>query len=333
VEGLTQAEVNPPDLVVVDVMMPRMTGYEFCRQARTKPALEEVPIIMFSARFQPVDRQTALDAGATDYLSKTTSPNELLHRISGMLPATVTTTTQTTLGLFSLRGGTGLTSLAVNVAVNLATTKKQPTALVDLARLGGHTALMMGLRPTSSVSQVLNGTKNDLTPDALKPHLIGHSSGVQLLASGYGYDHQLQYNDKRLGQLVTTLKSTFAYTIFDVPHILEPSLVPTLQLFDKIGMVISPDTPSLQSTAMALQVLTRLGIPNDKIVLIVNNIISTNAIPPETIQKVVKLPILTTIPYEPEMIKAVNSGSPLITTSPNSPGAVAIAKLTTALVD
>ena len=63
-QGLAQAEAQKPDLIVADVMMPNMTGYEFCKQARGKPTLKETPIIVFSARFQPIDKQTALKAGA-----------------------------------------------------------------------------------------------------------------------------------------------------------------------------------------------------------------------------------------------------------------------------
>lgn len=330
-EGLSHAEAHQPDLIVVDVMMPDMNGYEFCRHARAKPVLVDTPIIMFSARFQSIDKQTALQSGATDYLSKTTSPNDLLKRIAELLPAPPSATENTAIGLFSLRGGSGSTSLAVNLAVATARTKKLPTVLIDLARLGGHTALMLGLRPSSSVVQALSTVKNDLTPDSLRPHFIQHDSGVQLLASGRGYDHELRLNDKRLEQLITILKSTFAYTILDMPHILEPSFAPSLRLFDKIVVVLSPDMPSLQSTAMALQGLARLGMTEDKITIVTNHVIPSGALPTETIQKVIKRPILTDIPFEPEMIKAVNSGKPLWLGHPTSPGAAAITQLATTL--
>ncbi|MCB0153371.1 MAG: response regulator [Anaerolineae bacterium] len=331
VEGLAQAEAKRPDLIVVDVMMPKMTGYEFCRQARTKPVLKNTPIIMFSARFQPVDRQTALSSGATDYLSKTTSPNDLLKRISELLPGHTATVEHTAVGLFSLRGGTGLSSLAVNLAVSFALSKKKPTALIDMAKLGGHTALMLGMRPTSSVSQVLS-TVRELTPEAIKPHFIQHNSGVHLLGSALGYDHELSLTDSKLEPFMTAIKATFPYTVLDIPHSLESGFAPTMQLLSKILIVITPDMPSLQSTAITLQGLARLGIPEKKIELIVNHTISTNALPLETIQKVVKRPILTTLPFEPEMIKAVNSNKPLILHSPKSAGAAAIIALANKLV-
>jgi DNA-binding response OmpR family regulator len=332
-EGLQQAETQQPDLIVVDVMMPKMTGYDFCRRARAMPALEKTPIIMFSARFQPIDKKTALEAGATDYLSKTTSPNDLLKRIAELLPSQPKPTENLAVGLFSMRGGAGLTSLAVNMAVNLALSHKQPTALVDLARLGGHAALMLGVRPTSSVSQALAAAKPEISADSIKTHLIQHSSGVQLLASAPGYDHELLLSDKRLEQLISTIKSSFAFTILDMPHILEPAFASSLQLFDKISLILSPDMPSLQSTAMALQSLARLGIPEQRISLVVNQILPSHALPLETIQKVVKRPILASIPFEPEMVKAVNSGKPLLLNTPKCAGTAAIVKMTTLLLN
>lgn len=332
-QGLAQVKAQPPDLIVADVMMPKMTGYEFCKQVRTKLGLKDTPIIMFSARFQPVDRQTALDAGATDYLPKSTSPDVLIHRITELLPAQQPSkATQATMGLFSLRGGTGVTSLAVNLALALALTKKTQTALIDLTPLGGHAALMLGVRPTSSVADALFASKDEVTLDTVKPHFIQHSTGVQILASALNYDHLLHLNDNRLEQLVAVLKTGFPYTIFDIPHILEPRFAPTLYLFDKVALVLSPDMPSLQSAAMALQGLNRLGIADNKIVLVVNNTLSQGALPIEMIQKTVKRPILANIPFEPEMIKAVNSGKPLLLSSPQSAAAAAIAKLANALL-
>jgi pilus assembly protein CpaE len=328
VQGLVQAETQKPDLIVADVMMPNMTGYEFCKQARSKPQLKETPIIIFSARFQPIDKKTALEAGATDYLPKTTSPDDLVKRINELVSTVQKpTATQAVVGLFSLRGGAGVTSLAVNLAVHLAQTQKTPTALVDLARLGGHAALMLGLRPVSSIAQLFSTTQSDLTPDSIKPHLMQHNSGVQLLASSHVYGHELSLTDGRLEQLVTILKSGFPFIVLDIPHFLEPHFAPTLQLFDKITLVLSPDMPSLQSTAIALQSLGRLGVTEDKIVLVVNQVIPQSALPLETIQKAIKRPIAANVPFEPEMIKAVNSGKPLLLNNPQSVGAMAIVGL------
>lgn len=327
VAGLAVAEADQPDLIVVDVMMPKMNGYEFCRKARARPDLAETPIVMFSARYHSIDKETAQEVGATAYLSKTTSPNDLLKRLGELLPAKESLIQHTAISLFSLRGGSGSTSLAVNLAVAIARQTNKSTLLVDLARLGGHTALMLGLSPNSSVAQALATSKNSVTPDALKPHIYEHESGLHLLASGHSYDQELRLTNKRLDSLLTTLKSSYTYTILDLPHILEPNFASSLQQFDKIIVPISPDMPSIQSATMALQGLVRLGIPENKIVLVVNHTLPTGALSSDTIQKITKRTILAHIPYEPEMIKAVNNGRPLLLGHPEAPGAMAIAKL------
>ena len=84
-DGLAKAQAEPPDLVIVDVMMPGISGYEICRQLRADSRTASVPIIIFTARGQPVDRQAALEVGADDYLTKPVPMQELLERIGRLL--------------------------------------------------------------------------------------------------------------------------------------------------------------------------------------------------------------------------------------------------------
>jgi pilus assembly protein CpaE len=313
-------------------MMPQMTGYEFCKQARAIPDLKDVPIIVFSARFQEVDKQAALDAGATDYLPKSTASSALVARIEELLTdKTARPTVRGIIGLFSLRGGAGVTSIAVNLAVALALSQEVKVSLVDLALVGGHAALMLGRRPTSSVPQLLASAGGDYSLNQMAPHFIPHDTGVQLLASAPTFGQQFSLADDRLQPMFRGLKSGFPLTVLDVPHLLESHFSPALQLVDKLVLVQTPDMPSVQSTAIALQGLRQLGMADQKIALLVNHVSPDNPLPVETIQKAVKRPIAASIPFEPEMTKAVNSGRPLVLNSPKSAGAVAIDQLTTKL--
>lgn len=70
-----------PDIVLLDIMMPRMTGYEVCRQLRQKYSLDELPVVMLTAKNQVSDLVTGFDCGANDYLTKPISKAELLARI------------------------------------------------------------------------------------------------------------------------------------------------------------------------------------------------------------------------------------------------------------
>jgi two-component system alkaline phosphatase synthesis response regulator PhoP len=86
VEGLQQALEESPDLVVLDVMMPRLSGLEVCRQLRAKRP--SIPIIMLTARGQEVDKVVGLELGADDYVTKPFSIRELLARVKAILRRT-----------------------------------------------------------------------------------------------------------------------------------------------------------------------------------------------------------------------------------------------------
>jgi signal transduction histidine kinase len=85
--GLEQALAHPPDLVILDVMMPGMDGLEVCRALRAVEATRDVPVIFVSARGELRDRVAGLDEGATDYLVKPIAPDELLARARAALRA------------------------------------------------------------------------------------------------------------------------------------------------------------------------------------------------------------------------------------------------------
>lgn len=325
-QGLTEAEVQEPDLIVCDVMMPKMTGYEFCRRARSIPALEDTPIIVFSARFQPVDKQTALDAGATDFMAKTSAPDVLVQHIEQLLPDQETTNPAKTVGLFSLRGGTGVTALTVNVSIAAALAQKTAVALADLAVSGGHAAVFLGLKPTSNFYQLLRDSRHSLSPETIKRHMVKHDSGVQLLASPPTFEQTPPAKDDLLS-LTQHLKSVCKISLIDAPHIFAQNFSPLLKKLDKIILVLAPDVPSIQSTVVALQGMSSFGVTDKKIKLVINQVVPQNGLSTQTIQKILKRPIFTIIPYDAHMIKAVNSGKPFILAYPQSPTALAITKL------
>ena len=84
-QALTMIEDSPPDLVVLDWMMPHLSGIELCRILRSRRDTKLLPIIMLSARGEEGDRTLGLDTGADDYMSKPFSPRELTSRVKALL--------------------------------------------------------------------------------------------------------------------------------------------------------------------------------------------------------------------------------------------------------
>lgn len=84
-EAFRLATEQTPDLIVLDVMMPRIDGYELTRRLRAEPATSRVPVILLTARTQENDVSQGFEAGADDYLKKPFNPDELVARVRAVL--------------------------------------------------------------------------------------------------------------------------------------------------------------------------------------------------------------------------------------------------------
>lgn len=84
-EALLQAPVVMPDIILMDVRMPRMTGYDACRAIKADPLLRDIPIVFLSAKGQDAEIQAGMEAGAEEYLLKPFAPDQLVERVKAIL--------------------------------------------------------------------------------------------------------------------------------------------------------------------------------------------------------------------------------------------------------
>jgi DNA-binding response OmpR family regulator len=84
-EGIRKAVREAPDLIILDVMLPGMDGFEICHRLRAEAATARLPILMFSAKAQEIDKTTGLKVGADDYLAKPAAPAEIIRRVNKLL--------------------------------------------------------------------------------------------------------------------------------------------------------------------------------------------------------------------------------------------------------
>lgn len=84
-ETLQVAREWRPDLLLLDIMMPRLSGFEVCKRLRQEPATRGIGVIMITALDQPADVDRAVEAGTDDFLTKPINQGELLHRIGALL--------------------------------------------------------------------------------------------------------------------------------------------------------------------------------------------------------------------------------------------------------
>ena len=84
-EAVQLAKSESPDLILLDVRMPRMTGYDACRQIKADPNLKNVPVVFLSAKGQEAEVQDGMEAGAEEYLLKPFAPDHLTERVRSIL--------------------------------------------------------------------------------------------------------------------------------------------------------------------------------------------------------------------------------------------------------
>jgi DNA-binding response OmpR family regulator len=84
-EAYERALVEVPDLILMDVRMPRMTGYEACKRMKAEDTIKHIPVVFLSAKGQESEVNQGLDAGAVEYILKPFSPDQLTERVKALL--------------------------------------------------------------------------------------------------------------------------------------------------------------------------------------------------------------------------------------------------------
>lgn len=84
-EAVERAQAEMPDLILMDVRMPKMTGYEACKALKAMPAMRHIPVVFLSAKGQESEIQQGVEAGAEEYILKPFAPDELTKQIKSVL--------------------------------------------------------------------------------------------------------------------------------------------------------------------------------------------------------------------------------------------------------
>jgi len=84
-QGLEKAFSERPDLIVLDIMMPKLDGYETCKMLKTDERTKDIPVILLSAKGRNIDQKVGFEIGADDYIVKPFSPRKLVERINTIL--------------------------------------------------------------------------------------------------------------------------------------------------------------------------------------------------------------------------------------------------------
>ncbi|MBI4790247.1 MAG: response regulator [Chloroflexi bacterium] len=326
-EALKRVDEVKPELVILDVMMPEMDGYEVCRQLRQKPATARLPVMMLTAQDTLAEKIKGYEAGADEYVIKPFDPVELQMRIKVLLkrlgaeePKPDTTTVKAkTIAVFSLRGGVGVSTLAANLAVGLTQLWASPAVLVDLVFTAGQVALMLNLTPRITWSDLAQRPLEEIDADLINQVLLRHPSTVRILAAPRRAEQSELLTPDRVSNILTLLSASYHYLVLDLPHDFSDTTLAGLDRADDIIIVLAPELASVMAASSALEVLQSLGYPKTKIRLALNYTFERHALAREAIESALRQPMNILIPFASDVvIPAINNGNPAVLDKPNS---------------
>jgi pilus assembly protein CpaE len=327
--GIEMAVQEPPDLAIVDVMMPEVSGHEVCRQLRARPATVDMPILVLTARSQPADREVALQSGATDYLAKPVSPKDLAAKVDEMLSLSSDKRTGRIITLFSLRGGVGVTTMAVSLAASLRAQQIPNVTLVDLTPNSGHAALHLRIQPKRNWTQMLGQTK--LSPDGIRSLLIRHPSGLNLLAAPITPTYNDTLTEKQTNTVARVLCERADFVVIDAPPTLSPMCIGALKAADLVILVMTADVASVQSVSSTMRILVETGISGRKVHLLLNHTTDSAGLPRAAVERALKRPISFVVPYDAAQFRALAHGVPLALGDVQSPLVDAMQRMATTI--
>jgi CheY-like chemotaxis protein/MinD-like ATPase involved in chromosome partitioning or flagellar assembly len=313
-QGLSKAVDEQPDLILLDIMMPNMDGYEVTRQLRQNPITANTPILMFTAKTQLDDKVAGFEVGADDYLTKPTHPSELQAHVkallarSGQRETKEKTSAQTqhahVIGVLAVRGGLGVSTVAMNLATGLYTRSQSDVALAEMVPGKGTLGLDLGLTSQKALVKFLSGPPSEVTRERVKNALVPHISGVKLLlASDHPSDVHLTSQVAQYEALLEKLALLSRYLVLDLDNGLPPFTQKLLPACNDIVIVMEGIPNTILHTKSLIEDLTKLGVKKERISVVLNNRIrSDTQLPASVVQDKLGNPITVTLTPAPELL-------------------------------
>ena len=334
-DALARLAQEKPDLMVLDVMMPDMSGIEVCQRVRANPATARLPILMLSARGLVADRVNGLKSGADDYLPKPADTSELLARAESLLARASYTAVPSgqVLAFMGVKGGVGTTTVAVNVGAQLASLGKS-VCLLELRPSIGTAPMLLRLQPAHHLGELAAKPAAELTSQDIQGRIVAHVSGLRILAAPQAADAPCLLATDLVNALLDHLLSAMDYVLLDLPAAWTPANQAALRRARFTALLCEPDQLSVRCAKAMLLTLRNWGTMGDLVGLIIVNRggnpapLTVPAIRAET-----ETAIIAALPPAPDVfLIAAREGTPLVTLQPQHTAAMALKDLASRLL-
>ncbi len=344
-QGLLKVAEDIPDLILLDVMMPEMDGYEVARRLRENPETANIPILMFTAKSQLDDKVTGFEAGADDYLKKPTHPAELHAHLKALLalslnfnknkPVPVDQKT-TTVGIISARGGLGVSSIALNLGSLLGSNMEKETIVLELQQGMGSMGRDLGFTDFGNIRELLKKKPKEITKEVVEEALFEYIAGVRVLpASEEPKDALFNNAIQQSGTIFSRLSSLAYFVIVDFGAGLPSLNQALLPQCDQIIVLIESFSNSIAQAKLLIKNLLELGIEEEKILIVLNNRMRSDLLlPRKQVNREIGSPLAMAFTPAPELFSQANKkNTTAVIEQPNSITAQHFHKLANIIIE
>src|SRR5919199_1499689 len=338
-EGVEQAAALHPDIVLMDINMPGMDGIQASEVISASSP--DIQVVMMSVQGEADYLRRSMLAGAREFLIKPFSSEELVtslrrvyqlaatRRAMAPAPAVAVDTPAAPaappkpkgakiIAIYSPKGGTGVSTIAVNLAVALREETKKRVAIMDASFQFGDVGVLLNLPTTRSVADVV-GARNEADEDLLNGVMATHSSGVKVLLAPPRPEMAELVTLDHVRSILAVLQKMFDYVIVDTSKAINDHLLAILDLAEQIVLVSTTDIAALKSAKLFFEVTDALEYPPAKTTLILSKDDGRGGISASDIEGNIKHAVAGSILRDDKAAAAaLNRGIPFVITQRGS---------------
>ncbi len=312
-QGLRAVRTEQPDIILLDVMMPDMDGYEVARRLRKSPETASIPILMFTARSQVEDKITGYEAGVDDYLTKPIHPAELMAHLKSLLSrqkvrsgntGALKMDKGTMIGVLGAKGGLGVSTIALNLAIAFQQKRKSEVIAAEMHNGQGSWSTELAYNENDGLSNLLRQKTMDLNQTTVEGQLARMPYGIRLLfASPHIKDAELMTNSEQVDAVADILPQLARMVFLDIGKPDFPSVETILNRCNEFIVVTEPIPTTVQRTRILIEDLHALSFGKSKMITLVsvNRTRADMQMSVLQMQDVLKMNIGQVIPPVPEL--------------------------------